>query len=280
MTAVIQKDNGEPFQKGTILGLWQQFPIPMVSRYLAQMGWDCVILDMQHGCFSYETAYECIHTIRVAGIQPWVRVSIGSPSEVQKMLDLGAQGIVVPMVNSLNDAQELAQAAKYPPLGSRSLGGDFRYTYGHHYPDEANTATRLLVQVEHIRSVEVVEEIMGVDGVDGCLVGPSDMALSMGLPWIGFENDPRHRSAIQRTVDACAAFKKLACCNCYSMREAEERANQGFQCITLESDVDHFMATTRRLLAELREATRGRFVTASDRSTEATPPRSSERKFS
>jgi len=280
MEVRIQDDRSQTFPKGTILGLWQQFPIPMVSRYLAHMGWDCVILDMQHGCFSYETAYECIHNIRVAGIQPWVRVSIGSANEVQKMLDLGAQGIVVPMVNSLKDAQELAQAAKYPPLGNRSLGGDFRYTYGNHYPDEANTTTKLLVQVEHIRSVEVVEEIMGVDGVDGCLVGPSDMALSMGLPWIGFENDPRHRSAIQRTVNACASFRKLACCNCYSMREAEERAIQGFRCITLESDVDHFMATTQRLLADLREATRGQFVNTSGLSTETSSPRSSERRFS
>jgi len=239
----------------TILGLWQQFPIPMVSRYLAQMGWDCVILDMQHGCFNLETAYECIHNIRSAGVQPWVRVSIGSLTEVQKILDLGAQGIVVPMVNSLTEAQELAQAAKYPPLGSRSLGGDFCYTYGNNYPNEANSMTKLLVQVEHIRSVEVVEQIMAVDGVDGCFVGPTDLALSMGLPRIGFENDPRHRSAIQRIADACSSLKKLACCNCYSLDEAEEKANQGYQCITLKSDADHFMAAIQELLAELRERT-------------------------
>src|SRR5262245_44508642 len=238
---------GEKAQKkfpsqNTILGLWQQFPIPMVSRYLAQMGWEFVILDMQHGCFNFQTAYECIHSIRTAGVEPWVRVSIGSCIEVQKMLDLGAQGIVVPMVNSLKQARELAQAAKYPPLGNRSIGGDFRYTYGDNYPDEANSFTKLLIQVEHINSVEVVEEIMALEGVDGCFVGPTDLALSMGLPRIGFENNPAHRSAIQRTVDACSSSKKLACCNCYSLDEAEEKSIQGYQYITLKSDADHFMA--------------------------------------
>jgi 4-hydroxy-2-oxoheptanedioate aldolase len=280
MKTLIEKVRNESFPQRTILGLWQQFPIPMVSRYLAEMGWDCVILDMQHGCFNSETAYECIHSIRSAGAQPWVRVSIGNPSEVEKMLDLGAQGIVVPMVNSLKEAQELAQAAKYPPLGNRSLGGDFRYTYGNHYPEEANTATKLLVQVEHIRSVEVVEEIMAVDGVDGCFVGPTDLALSMGLPWIGFANDPRHRSAIQRTVNACASFKKLACCNCYSMDEAEEKANQGFGCITLQSDADHLVAAIQRLLAELRQRTRGQRVPASGGSTGTISDLPSEREFS
>jgi 4-hydroxy-2-oxoheptanedioate aldolase len=228
----------------------------MVSHYLARMGWDCLILDMQHGGFNLETAYDCIHIIRAAGVQPWVRVSISSPSEVQKMLDLGAIAIIVPMVNSLMEAQELAQAAKYPPLGSRSMGGDFPYTYGDRYPEEANTVTKLLVQVEHVRSVEIVEDIMAVEGVDGCFIGPTDLALSMGLARVGFENDLRHRSAIQRTLDACTRFKKLSCCNCYSVDEAKQKASQGFQCLTVKSDADHFMAAIQTLLAELREATR------------------------
>ncbi|HEX3728129.1 MAG TPA: aldolase/citrate lyase family protein, partial [Pirellulales bacterium] len=83
-----------------IVGIWQQFPLPMVSRLLARMGWDWVILDMQHGCLSTETVYECIHTLRTAGTTPLVRTSVGAPSEVQRALDLGARGVVVPMVNS------------------------------------------------------------------------------------------------------------------------------------------------------------------------------------
>ena len=90
----------------------------MVSRFLAQLGWDWIILDGQHGCFNYETVYECVHTVRAAGATPLVRITIGNCSELKRTLDLGALGIIVPMVNSSEEAESLAQAAKYPPLGT------------------------------------------------------------------------------------------------------------------------------------------------------------------
>ena len=107
-----------------LVGLWQQFPTPMASRFLAQMGWDFVVLDLQHGCLDYETVYECIHTLRACGCRPWVRTAIGNCSEINKVLDLGAQGVVVPMINSREEAERAAAAAKYPPAGGRSFGGD------------------------------------------------------------------------------------------------------------------------------------------------------------
>src|SRR5262245_24189822 len=112
------------------VGIWQQFPLPMVSRLLGRMGWDWVVLDGQHGSLGPETIYECVHTLADAGTTPIVRTSIGAPAEVQRALDLGAKGVVVPMVNSPAEAQALAAAAKYPPLGQRSFGGDAHWHYG------------------------------------------------------------------------------------------------------------------------------------------------------
>src|SRR5260370_19143909 len=85
--------------RNIVVGIFQMFPLPRISRYLAQQGWEWIVLDMQHSAISSETAYECIHTIRSAGSRPLVRVPVGGYAEIQKMLDLGAQGIVVPMVN-------------------------------------------------------------------------------------------------------------------------------------------------------------------------------------
>jgi 4-hydroxy-2-oxoheptanedioate aldolase len=243
--------------KQVILGIWQHLPIPMVSRYLAQMGWDWIILDLQHGPMNSETAYECIHTIRTAGSKPLVRVPIGNPSDIQKYLDLGAQGIVVPMINSREEAEISAQAAKYPPTGGRSMGGDDRVHYGEDYPQRANRETKLLVQIEHIDAVNVVEAILSVEGVDGCFVGPTDLALSMGLPHAGFESNPQHRAAIQRTLEACQAAGKMPCCNTYSLPEAQAKAKQGYQCITLESDMKLFITAAQRLLADLRAEIEG-----------------------
>ncbi len=84
-----------PSDNEPLIGLWQQFPTAMASRFLAQMHWDFVVLDMQHGCLNYETVYECIHVLRAGGAKPWVRTPIDNYSEINKILDLGAQGIVV-----------------------------------------------------------------------------------------------------------------------------------------------------------------------------------------
>jgi 4-hydroxy-2-oxoheptanedioate aldolase len=240
-----------------IIGIWQHFPLPMVSRYLGLMGWDWVILDMQHSCPNTETAYECLHTLRMAGAAPILRTSVGAPSEVQRALDLGARGVVVPMVNSVAEAKILAASAKYPPLGCRSMGSDAAWHYGDDYPERANRETLLLVQVEHIDSVNAVESIMATPGVDGCFIGPTDLALSMGLPRTDYERHPDHRAAIARTLAACRATGKLACCNTYSMNDAREKLSHGFDCITFKSEADLFMSAGANLLAELRQLAGG-----------------------
>jgi 4-hydroxy-2-oxoheptanedioate aldolase len=242
-------------ERGTTIGIWQQIPSPMVSRLLGQMGWDWIILDRQHGCLNWETVYECIHIIRTAGARPIVRVGIGQTFEVQKALDMGAGGIIVPMVNSREEARAMAAAAKYPPLGERSIGGDLRYHYCKRYIDEANEGSLLLVQVEHIRAVENVEDILSVEGVDGCFVGPTDLAVSMGLPHNDFEHVPEHRDAIRRTVDGCRALGKLACTNSYHLAEAADKASQGYSCITLRSDADLFVDSASTQLQSLRART-------------------------
>src|SRR5271154_6012367 len=227
-----------PKPPGILLGMFQQLPFPAISRYLAQQGWDWLILDMQHGSFDYSTAYECCHVARHSGSKPIVRVPIGDFSSIQRVLDLGAKGVVVPMVNSREEAEQAAQAAKYPPLGGRSRGGDAWYHFGDNYTETANSTTVLLVQIEHIKAVAIAEKILAVDGVDGFLMGQVDLALSMGLSDKHFSENREHQAAIQRSVDVCNSLGKLACYNAFSEAEAQERVRQGFRVITYQSDVD------------------------------------------
>ncbi len=116
----------------------------------------------------------------------------------------------------------------------------------------------LLVQIEHIDAVEQVDEIMALPGVDGCFIGPTDLALSMGLPRQGYENTPEHGAAIARTLAACVAHGKLACCNTYSLADFDEKVQQGFDCITLRSDADLFVSSGTDLIEALRERTGGK----------------------
>jgi 4-hydroxy-2-oxoheptanedioate aldolase len=235
-----------------LLGMFQQLPVPAISRYLAQQGWDWLILDMQHGSFDYSTAYECCHVARQSGSKPLVRVPIGDFSAIQRVLDLGAFGVVVPMVNSREEAEQAAQAAKYPPLGGRSRGGDAWYHFGANYTETANSMTVLLVQIEHIKAVALAEKILAVEGVDGFLMGQVDLALSMGLSDTHFSENREHQAAIQHTVDVCNSLGKLACYNAFSEAEAQERVRQGFHVITYQSDVDVFCASGRARFDAMR----------------------------
>lgn len=245
-------DNDSP-APGPSLGIWQEISSPSVSRYLAAMQWDFVVVDMQHGAISVETAYQCIHVLRAASAQPWVRVPIGASSEIQRALDIGAQAVVVPMVNSVAEAVAAAQNAKYPPLGERSVGGDFPVHQGEDYTERANRETQLLVQVEHIDAVRSIDEILAVPGVDGCFVGPTDLALSMGMTRYGFATNPDHCEAIRRTLEATHGSGKIACCNSYSLADAEDRFAAEWNCVTYRSDVDLLMNAGKDLCGQLRE---------------------------
>lgn len=247
------------------LGIFQNIATPAIARYLAQMGWQWIIIDMQHGSFNWETAYECIHIIRAAGARPFVRISIDGFSEINRALDLGAAGVIVPMTNSRDTALRAARAAKYPPQGQRSIGGDPWYHYGPRYPTTANRDTFLFIQMEHIRAAECIEEMMAVDGVDGCYVGPTDLGLSLGLPHDNFESDARHKAAIEQTVAACHRYGKIASTNTYSLDDARVRAAQGFEWITLRSDMDLFMDSGAKQLAELRAATVSEILNVGER---------------
>jgi 4-hydroxy-2-oxoheptanedioate aldolase len=234
-------------------GIWQSIPTPMVSRFLALMGWDWVVLDIQHGCLDLETVYECVHALRQGGVRPLVRVGIGDCAGVQKALDLGAGGIVVPMVNSPAEAQLMANAAKYPPLGGRSFGGDLVYHFGMNFVERANSETLLLVQIEHIDAVRNVDAILSTPGVDGAFLGPADLALSMGIPWNDYRNNANHRAALEKTLAAGRALGKIAAINSFSLEDSQALLQQGFKHITFLADVDLFMSAGKALHAQLRQ---------------------------
>ena len=237
------------------IGIWQSIPHPMISRYLGQMGWDWIILDLQHGSINWETAYECIHAARTTGARALVRTSVGNSGEVEKALDLGAGGVVVPMVNTLATATAVAHAAKYPPMGVRSLGGDNFLHYGADYFEKANDDTLLLVQMEHIDAVNQAETIMSLPGVDGCFVGPVDLAISLGISRHRetYEQHPDYQSALQKVIDTTLAAGKMPCCNTYSPDDFAAHKNAGFQGITMKSDLDLLLDRGTNLLAMLKE---------------------------
>lgn len=164
------------------VGTWCSLPAPAAVEAVAQSGFDWVIIDWQHGHFGGDALGTMILVAAHAGAVPIVRVPLNDPWLIQKALDLGAHGVLVPLVNSVADAERAAAATRYPPRGVRSFGPIRASRSIGWEPAAANREVVCIVQIETAEALAAVEAIAAVDGVDALFVGPADMAISLGLP--------------------------------------------------------------------------------------------------
>jgi 2-dehydro-3-deoxyglucarate aldolase/4-hydroxy-2-oxoheptanedioate aldolase len=174
-------------------------------------GMDFVFYDGEHGIISEEKLHDLMVLGNAAGFPSIVRVPQLARRDVSRMLDAGAAGIMVPMIETKEQAQQLAEWSKYPPLGKRSYSGGANTHYassGNHAQnmENMNHKTISIVQIETIKGVENVDEILSVEGIDAAIVGPCDLGISMGNP----DNvmDPEELKLIQKVADSCRKYKK------------------------------------------------------------------------
>ena len=164
---------------------------PLAAEMLAPLGYDYVLVDNQHGAWWQENSFYAFRSIVLGGTVPMARVQKNDFGLIGRLLDMGALGVVVPMVNSVGEAEEAARAARFPPRGGRSGGPFGAGIHGPDYMDWIDDEVFLAVQIESAPAAESAEEIMSVDGVDGCWIGPFDLSKSMGLD-LDTEDGPRH----------------------------------------------------------------------------------------
>lgn len=182
---------------------------PFVAEMLTFAGFDFVLLDLQHSPWTDESAAHGFRYITHGGATPMARVASNDYGAIGRLLDRGAMGIVVPMVNTREEAEAAAYAVRYPPHGGRSFGGGPPH-YGPGYEHWINDEVFLAVQLETVQSVENAEAIFSVPGVDGCWIGPADLAKSMGIDRNSEKDAQAHRDMILRAVAACKKMGKIA----------------------------------------------------------------------
>ena len=182
---------------------------PLAAEVLAQMDFDFLIVDMQHGTWQERDATTALRGITLCGCVPMARARRNDFGLIGRLLDMGALGIVVPMVETAEDARAATRAVRYPPLGERSEGAVGAQFHGAGYRGWINDEVFLAVQIESQRAVDNVEEILAVDGVDACWVGPADLAASMGVDMTTAEGRAAHRAAILSVRDACHRTGKV-----------------------------------------------------------------------
>ncbi|MBA2754313.1 MAG: 2,4-dihydroxyhept-2-ene-1,7-dioic acid aldolase [Chloroflexia bacterium] len=223
----------------------------LVAEALAGSGIDFLMIDTQHGSFGSDSAIAALMATGAGGATPMVRVAFNEYTRIGRLLDDGALGVVVPMVNDADDAHRAASACRLPPTGDRSFGWGRAVTYGDDYADRIDDEVFVAVQIESARAVENAEAIMATPGIDGCWIGPSDLALSMGVrPRDGGQHDGVQR-AIERVLEACRNTDTVPGYAAFTPADAAARAAQGFRFLTAGSDRGFLMEGARAGVAKL-----------------------------
>jgi len=231
-------------------GMWMMLPSVESARALAQLPLDWVLIDAEHSPMDDLTLARITAALADAGgPAPVVRVVDNSVGAIKRALDGGAWGVVVPMVNTAEEARRAVRAAKFPPLGERSFGSPFApltfKTSGLRYLETANWETMLVVQIESRTALENIDSILAVEGIDMIFIGPADLSISLGLP-LDFSNpNPELEESIDAILQAARKALVPAGIYCPNGKTAAKRIAQGFQLVNVSADIQAMLSAAQ-----------------------------------
>jgi 2-dehydro-3-deoxyglucarate aldolase len=191
---------------GVSVGSWMSIGHVSIAEILAAAGYDWVVIETEHTAIDVSEALRLIIAVEAGGSVPLVRLASVDPVQTKAVMDSGAAGVLVPMVNSRADAETAVRSVKYPPQGFRGVGVARAQGYGaslDEYLRTANEDTLVVVQIEHIDAVNAIDDILAVPGIDATFIGPYDLSSSMGLP--GQLDHPDVVAAMRRVLERTVA---------------------------------------------------------------------------
>src|SRR5215212_4575181 len=238
----------------TAFGLWSVIPSSFSAELVAAAGFDYVCVDQQHGVIDYDSMVPMVQAIRAEGAAPITRVLSNDPFLIMKAFDAGAWGVVVPLVNDAEEAARAVSACRYPPRGMRSYGPvRAAGVIGSRDPEDLGGEVVCLVMVETREALERVDEIAATPGLDGIYIGPSDLALSLGLPPTLEVAEDEHAEAVRRISEACHERGIAAGIHAPSGEWASRHAEAGFDLITVATDAPLLRGAALREMTAARE---------------------------
>jgi len=226
----------------TVFSAWCTLASPVVAETIAREGYGSVVIDIQHGLWDTASVFAGIAGIAHAGSAPVVRVPLGDFALVSRVLDVGAEAVIAPMINNPTDARQFAAAAKYPPLGERSWGPQRAMafqgaTVATDYLRDANTGTLTLAMIETATALSNVDEIAATPGIDALFVGPYDLSTALSGGRAQDVQAPEVERAIDRIGEAAAKAGKIPGIYCRDAERALAMAKRGFRFLTIGSDL-------------------------------------------
>ena len=242
------------------VGTWLQLGSFQIARILAAQGClDWLVLDLEHtpiDPINAHTMYAAIADISQGRCTPLARLVSGSIEQIKLALDSGAQGIIVPMVNTARQAQEIVRYARFPPAGERGAGGLTPHLgYGvnrSEYIRHANTEILVSVQIESAEAVDNIAEIVSIPGLDMIFIGPYDLHISLGLPGAIWSQAPAFQKAIKKVMTTCHKQSLPLGILCADAEQAKQRFADGFTFLSMGTDVLYLLNIYGKEYGKLR----------------------------
>lgn len=249
----------EKFKEGKAsIGSWMSMAHVSIAEILASAGYDWVVVETEHTAIDVSEVLRLLIAIEGRGAIPLVRLAWNDPIQAKAVMDSGAAGVIVPMVNSRTEAELAVKSIKYPPQGFRGVGLARAQGYGVEFDEYmrcANQDSLLMVQIEHIDAVNSIEEILSVPGIDGTYIGPYDLSCSMGLP--GQLNHPEVEAAKKRVLKATQERGLAPGIHLVhpdaARRELRGCVEQGYRFIALGTDILFLGNPARQMHVEARQ---------------------------
>jgi 4-hydroxy-2-oxoheptanedioate aldolase len=236
------------------LGLWLSSDNPVATEQLGELDYDYLNLDLQHGLIDYQSAVSGLQVLQRSAAVPLCRAPWNEPGIIGKLLDAGAMGVIVPMVNTEADARQAVAACRYAPQGSRSFGPTrAARALGSGYAAEANGQIACIPMIETAEALGNLDAILDVDGIDAVYVGPADLSISLGLPPGADNAEQSFQEALSAVLRGCR--QRGIAAGIHSVPDvAPVRLEQGFLMVTVTSDLHALASGARGALDRVRSA--------------------------
>lgn len=240
----------------TLIGSWITLNHPSIAEIMAEAKFDWLCIDIEHSVTDFAEAQLLIMTIQSKGLKAYVRVGSNNSRIIKRILDAGADGIIVPMVNTPNEAKKAVDAVKYPPYGKRGVGLARAQSYGfgfQEYLENKSNEIKLIIQIEHIEAIKNLDAIISIDGIDGTFIGPYDLSGSIGKP--GQWDDIEVKKALTTYEKTAKKYGKLIGYHVIepNYKLVKEKIEKGYNFIAFSLDTIFLGSQARNQMNDLKK---------------------------
>lgn len=243
---------------GAVINGWCGIPSGFGAEVMAHMGWDSLVVDMQHGVIDYQTMVSMLQGISTTAVTPMTRVPWNDPAIIMKSLDAGSYGVICPMINSREECERFVRACRYAPKGYRSSGPIRASLYGGpDYAEKANETVLTFAMIETKEAVGNLDAILTTPELDAIYVGPSDLSLTYGYgPGLDRSENEMH-AVITKIIETCKKHNIKAGIHTGSTAYAKKAIGMGFNFTTLLGDARLMTLAGNQVIKEMREGGAG-----------------------